>query len=44
MEEPNSPYFREQIDSGVESSPQDGEVIIVEGTAMSLRSYRKRRD
>ncbi|CQR50219.1 MULTISPECIES: hypothetical protein [Haloferax] len=43
MEEPNSPYFREQVDDVVESDPQDREVIIVEGEAMSLRSYKKRR-
>ncbi|EMA04040.1 MULTISPECIES: hypothetical protein [Haloferax] len=44
MEEPNSPYFREQVDDTVESDPLDGEVIIVEGQAMSLRSYKKRHD
>jgi hypothetical protein len=44
MEEPNSPYFREQVDDPVEGDPVDGEVIIVEGEAMSLRTYRQRSD
>ena len=44
MEEPNSPYFREQVDDAVETSPQEGEVVIVEGQAMSLRAYKKRHD
>ncbi|WP_255518297.1 MULTISPECIES: hypothetical protein [Haloferax] len=42
MEEPNSPYFREQVDTVAESDPQEGEVVIVEGKAMSLRTYRQR--
>ncbi|WP_255471312.1 MULTISPECIES: hypothetical protein [Haloferax] len=44
MEEPNSPYFPEQVDDVVEADPQDGEVIIAEGKAMSLRTYRQRQD
>ncbi|WP_410764905.1 hypothetical protein [Haloferax sp. DFSO60] len=42
MEEPNSPYFRDQVDATTDAPVQDREVIIMEGQAMSLRAYRRR--
>ncbi|MFC7203831.1 hypothetical protein ACFQJC_09905 [Haloferax namakaokahaiae] len=42
MEEPNSPYFRDQIDATTDDPVRDREVIIMEGQAMSLRAYRRR--
>jgi hypothetical protein len=42
MEEPNSPYvFREEPDEPGDQDVVDGEVVIVDGQAMSLRSYRR---
>ena len=42
MEEPNSPYiFREEQDRPSEHDPEGRDVVIVEGRAMSYRSYRR---
>jgi hypothetical protein len=42
MEEPNSPYvFRDEPTEGDDESVVEAEVVIVDGEAMSLRSYRR---
>jgi hypothetical protein len=42
MKEPNSPYvIREEPDVVDAEDVVDGEVVIVDGHAMSLRSYRR---
>lgn len=42
MEELNSPYiFREERDGPKEHDPEEKEVVIVDGRAMSFRSYRR---
>jgi hypothetical protein len=42
MEEPNSPYvIREEPDVVDADDVVEGEVVIVDGHAMSLRSYRR---
>ena len=41
-EEPNSPYvFREERESPPSHDPEEREVVIVDGRAMSYRMYRR---
>jgi hypothetical protein len=41
-EEPNSPYvFREERDDPPSHDPEEREVVIVDGRAMSYRMYRR---
>ncbi|WP_173862787.1 hypothetical protein [Salinigranum rubrum] len=42
VEAPNSPYvFREERESPASHDPEEREVVIVDGRAMSYRMYRR---
>ncbi len=42
MEESDRPYvFRDEVNESPEYDPEEKEVVIVDGKAMSYRSYRR---